>query len=238
MVLLHDQLAQKAFLSVLYSSVGDFYAHTKRSHPVASKSLGWRIVSPNQVVWPFDVAISTLTSTPKLSTILRNDLQTICQRDANLLKQEVTAFTRSAFAILPTDYQIKWFLERYNFYASISHTNPDNLKAVDNWGAQFNDINSVDWAFAIWTYDLPSATLEILRMRCSTGEQLNAILSTAQQAARDLGMKRITAWNVDANLLNAQWQNIIRSDNLPAFAWYGETLEPEIWLANEHWGWC
>ena len=186
MVLLHDQLAQKAFLSVLYSSVGDFYAHTKRSHPVASKSLGWRIVSPNQVVWPFDVAISTLISTPKLSTILRNDLQTICQRDANLLKQEVTAFTRrSAFAILPTDYQIKWFLERYNFYASISHTNPDNLKAVDNWGAQFIDINSVDWAFAIWTYDLPSATFEILRMRVRL---VSSSTQSYEQHSRQLGI--------------------------------------------------
>ena len=106
------------------------------------------------------------------------------------------------------------------------------------WGVQLGTPDSPDWAFAYWSFSLNKGEMQILRLRCSSTQQLSKLILEAQKVGRKYGMKAISAWSVNPQLLEETgWQSIKREGSLPALAWYGEGEEPR-WLYNEHYAWC
>jgi hypothetical protein len=153
------------------------------------------------------------------------------------LQHEILASAMpSAFGILPSDEQLRWPIARCKFYDIFRHpASRYSHPFIDKWGCEYGQPDDPDWAFAIWSYDISENTLIILRMRCNSSKQLDAIVELAREAAIEQGMKTITAWNVDNSLLQgleSPGRKMERKEHLPAMAWYGQGPRPE-WLCNE-----
>jgi len=243
MILLHDKLSPQVDISVLYSNVGTFYSRAKRVHEDSLKATGWEVVSPDEVTWPVDGSNMDTASSDVLQQVQSLDLmrlEEICKTDAKLLEQELhNCKHNKAFSIVPTEDQIEWQLARCRFYDELRHPPSRNAYPfIDNWGCEIGRPGDEDWGFAIWTYDVVDLELAILRLRCNSTEQLRQIVAVAIEAAKKQGMKKVTAWNVNEELLQGTgWKHEARIDHLPAMAWYGDGPAPE-WLCNEHWAWC
>lgn len=234
--LLHEQLVETSILSVLYSDVGNYYSRAKRLNVIANESVGWKIISPYQVVWPTAKPNVVSPSSLQVRLVAESDFQAICERDAELLKAEISAYPVSAFAIIPTDYQIDRLVRLCKYHESILHP---ECKRKQNWGVELGDSRDGSWSFAIWSLHFSKRELMIQRLRCRTPEELHTILVEAQKVAWENGMERITAWNVGRDMLEGTgWQNVERPDALPALIWYGTGEVPSTWIANEHFAWC
>lgn len=224
-------------MSVLYSDVGDYYSRVKRRHPNPALAAGWEIVGPRNVAWSVDDSLPPASEKngTLFSKLDEDDLESICNQDAMLLRGEVRSSTSSsAFTILPSSDQLQWPLLRCKFYDSFRHPSSRyDFPHIDDWGCQSGASGSEDWAFAVWSYNFTERTLAILRLRCKTPAQLQEIVRRAQNAAVRQGMELITAWNVAEDLLTGTgWRNVERKEHLPAMAWYGEEARPQ-WLCNE-----
>lgn len=240
MTLLHDELAKDSILSVLYSDVGDFYAKPKWRHPDSSRALGWLIISPKHVVWPVTTRQAVLQPDVHAKTLplQREDYEDIATRDAAYIEARVRDCNHPTFSLRPTAAQFSWITERAKFYDAIPHpAGRGAYPRLEDWGVQLGqDRDASDWAFALWTFDLFQAELNIIRLRCHSVQQLDAIVQHALGIAAKYGMKKVTAWNVEETLLEGN-QNVERDEHLPALAWYGDGPRPQ-WLYNEHWSWC
>lgn len=220
-------------MSVLYSDVGNYYSRIKRETVDPALASGWEIVGPYNVTWPVTGTAEGVPSSFK--TLEQSDLEQICEQDASMLQNEVIASQcPSAFSILPSKDQMDWQIARCMFYDTFRLPKSRyDFPYIDNWGCQFGKPGDLDWAFAIWSYDIPERNLIILRLRCNTPKQLREIVELAQAAANKQGMNSITAWNVDERLLEGtSWRNVERKEHLPAMAWYGEGSPPQ-WICNE-----
>ena len=237
LTLLHEEMARTSTLSILYSDVGDFYSSVKRAHTQKDKQVGWKTISPMHVVWNVRTDLSNQEARPPedpFTVLEESDFKIVCAFDAALLKDEIKASTEAAFMVIPTEDQIDWQLRRTRFFDDLRHPGSRyDYPKLDDWGCQHGQPGDEDWAFAVWHYDVIVGELNILRLRCNTTEQLEAILHRAQHAARKQGMKIITAWNVDDKLLEGTgWRNVERQEHLSAVAWYGEANLPR-WICNE-----
>jgi len=224
-------------MSVLYSDVGDYYSRVKRHRSDPALATGWDITGAHHVVWPVEKDSLTVTNSENtvFHKLQEEDLDKICKRDAELLCKEVKANSAgSAFAILPTKDQMDWPILRAKFYDNFRHpASRNHFPHIDDWGCQSGNSEAPEWAFAIWSYNFNERALTILRLRCTTAEQLREIVRRAHKAASAQGMDVITAWNVDERVLaGTGWQNVESKEHLPAMAWYG-TGERPVWLCNE-----
>lgn len=237
LALLHERLAALGIMSVLYSDVGDYYSRVRRHHSDPALATGWEITGARHVVWPVEKQSPAVTESKNTAfrKLQEEDLDKICNRDAELLCEEVKASSAaSAFAILPTKDQMNWPILRTKFYDNFRHpASRSSFPHIDDWGCQSGNPASSEWAFAIWSYNFNERALTILRLRCTTAEQLKEIVRRAQEAALQQGMDLVTAWNVDERVLaGTGWQNVESKEHLPAMAWYGTGDRPD-WLCNE-----
>lgn len=240
MELMHDQHSQYTPLSVLYSDVGDFYARAKRAHDDPKRAVGWKIMGQDSVIWQLDQEIPETPNSQQVQLLSETDLARICSKDVELVTSEVSAVAGPAFAILPTVEQPLWLIARCKHHASVPEliSKRQHLPPLEIWGVQLGRPNDPDWAFAYWTFSLNKGDMQILRLRCANTQQLISLLHEAQKVGRKYGMKEISAWSIDPQLLKGTgWQSIQREGSLPALAWYGEGEEPR-WLYNEHYAWC
>lgn len=237
LTLLHEQMARTSIMSILYSDIGDYYSKVKRLHDDESKQVSWQIVSARHVVWDVHADVSSEEGgNPETSfnSLSESEFKAVCDFDASLLIREVKASSEPAFTVVPTADQIDWQLRRTRFFDDLRHpVSRYNYPKIDDWGCQHGQPGDADWAFALWHYDIAVEEINILRFRCSTTDQLQAILRRAKSAARKQGMKTITAWNVDERLLHGtERTNVERQEHLSAVAWYGEGVLPR-WVCNE-----
>lgn len=247
MVLLHEKLALIADISVLYSSIGNFYAGTKREHQNAAKAVGWNLVSPYHVTWQVGELLSREANTSDSSAtkqeatkLEETDFDAALQIDADLLIEKVRKSPEaSVFTIIPTQDQIDYALISCKFLDQLRFPpSRENFPHYDVFGCQIGRSGDRDWAFAIWRYGPVHNVLAILRLRCNNATQLRVILQTAGKAAAQQGISTITAWNVDEALLEGTgWSNVRRDNHLDALAWYGDGEQPK-WLCNENWAHC
>ena len=245
MSLLHDQLvAQGALASVLYSDVGDFYSRCTRlpNALAGGDPSGWDIEGPTQAEWPVNAVVSSDTSVDARS-LKEADLDRVAILDSALLQKKVSSAERATICILPTGPGLEWRSLKSRYYEKhlTAKGKREGLPSLDQtgWGVELGSReNPATWAYALWAYDLPEKEVIILRLRCNDAEQLKTVVSKALEAARQQGMEKVTAWNLDEGLAKeAGGSMVTRKEHLPALAWYGEGSRPE-WIANENWAWC
>ena len=242
--MLHAELARESPLSVLVSDIGNFYSRVKPASAADRPGAGWEVVSPVQVTWSVndDVRAQAVEGT-RLEWLAETDLPMRCKRDVQLVREDISAKNEPAFAILPTHEQIIWHIEKTKWYEDIAA--PLGRKGqprLAKWGCELRqDGTSEGMApFAVWTYSLAKKEVNILRLRCSTTTDLRLLVQAAQQAGKEAGMQKVTAWNVEPRLLEGTgWENAPRNSSLPAVAWYGsESSTAPRWYYNEHFAWC
>jgi hypothetical protein len=227
-------------MSVLYSDVGAFYERALQTHKDPKRAVGWKIMGEDSVIWPVDQNLPDTSNAQQAQLLSESDLTDVCSRDVELVKNEFSGVVGPAFVILPIVEQPLWLIARCKHYASVTGHLPhrQHLPRIDVWGVQLGQPDDPDWAFAYWTFSLNKGEMQILRLRCSNTQQLIHLLREAQKVGRKYGMKEISAWSVDSELLKGTgWQSVKREGSLPALAWYGEGEEPR-WLLNEHYAWC
>lgn len=242
MSLLHEQfIADGSIASVLYSDVGDFYSRCIRLSPACGPESGWTQEASTITSWPVSWKSTDLADV-ETCTIRLDDLDRIADADAGLLKEVVKGGEQCTMSIVPTGPGLAWLPERAQIHAK-AQTNKDSRRGRPDlgntgWGVELGTPDQHGtWAFAVWTYDLAEQELQILRLRCPTVGQLGVIIGKAVEAAKQQGMERVTAWNLDRHLAEQTGGTITtRCEHLPAMAWYGcgDRLR---WIANENWAW-
>lgn len=204
----------------------------------------------------------------EIKEIREEDFASICEIDALLLKREADeeakagghgAANKTVFVELPTASQWSWEIIRAKYLDSvglISSRVERGLRVPGYWGFQIgrpptkgdevatsspsSSSSSSEWALILFSFDLPNANIDILRIRCSSPSTFHQLFARVVDLARQQDVKSINAWNVDPALLEGtKWRNETTKEHLPALAWYGEEeQEKVVWFKNEHWAWC
>ncbi|KAJ1300329.1 hypothetical protein OPQ81_005150 [Rhizoctonia solani] len=224
-------------VSVLYSSVGDYYA---RCAPLEGES-GWTLQKSLITTWRLsDVQISEGTS-PAVKILSESDVtETLDSDDSNiptdLLELQEKDPMKTYFAFVPTAplnaYSVtlgKLFLKHVD-----GPSNP-------SWGAKIPGTSN----FMTWTYfGLPNLELIVTRLR-ATADSFPLLLHAALRAARDAKCASVAVWNVPEHLngiaRETDGETAERDDDLSAFKWYGQ--EPDlktdnagiVWALDERW---
>jgi len=228
-----------------------------------AREVVWRVGDAGVERWlgKDATAEGSSSGSERVAEIREDDFERICAKDAELLRRQVadsgttasttTSTKTTTFTALPTADQIAWAQIRAKFYQEVGAVPQARKEAgvqlPGHWGYEVaggadGHGSGEEWGFVLWTYSFPKSALTILRLRCCSQRQLRVLLGRVWEVAKEQGMDKVTAWNVDENLLERTgWRNVEREDSLPALAWYGDGeggAKGVEWICNEHWAWC
>lgn len=223
-------------VSVLYSSVGEFYASCV---PAPGES-GWTSQRSMKTVWTLS-AISDIPAEASRSTVpllSESEITSLLSADdrnipADLLELQKSDPTKTYFAFAPT-------APLNAFSLTLSKLSPGCPTNVP-WGARVSDGGD----FMTWVYETrTSRKLVITRLRADINS-FPALFGAALAAARETNREIIEMWNVPQELLGivraTGGETIERKELLSAFKWYGTgsaSNKDIVWALDERYGWC
>lgn len=218
-------------VSVLYSSVGDFYA----SCPPCPDESGWIAPGPTKVLWKVE-SLDGFTADSPLATdpILESGIAPKLSSDdklipGDLLELQKSDPTKTYFAFAPTAPLNAWSLTLSKFISGC----PPNV----TWGAQVPGTND----FMIWVYHPKGKSLKLFinRLRASA-QSFPALFEAAILAARENKCEIIEVWNLPQHLVRVAQATggelTERRDSLSAFKWYGKGQGSDgsvVWALDE-----
>ncbi|PWY96949.1 hypothetical protein BCV70DRAFT_203291 [Testicularia cyperi] len=245
-----------ATCSYLYSDVGEYYS-----------TFGWRVVGNRHVEWPASVSTDAQqASLPATARWLKpEELYEIGRLDREYLRVQLLSRPSSAVRFAVDDPEAtswRWLIKRSSFYASI-------LIPADQPHPEFFGLllPGDEPSYAVWMLDLVNRKISVLRLRFSSIETLQQLVSALQSQAAKFGLEKVMAWNVDLPSLGVQLsqddeaklsqgvkldqyrqqlaggdvaERSGRSASLPALAYYGDRKlnQPVEWVCNEYGWWC
>ncbi|KAF8576485.1 hypothetical protein K439DRAFT_1640492 [Ramaria rubella] len=228
-----------ACFSVLYSDVGDFY---KQCGPTPDTS-GWHIYSPISTMWKFNPkAPSAASATLKKFDFLTEEQcialwETDSAYIADCLSKTSTS-SHTSITFLPNDGVAAFLLHRVHAEAPLNPNHP-----LKHFGVSIPDNDGP--TYATWTLDMDLSTppvIVVTRLR-ATPQTLPTLLEALMMEARKLGASAVETWNLPGELADVAVSlgstTVVRSDHLPALAWYGSGPSGEVeWAFNEKFPWC
>lgn len=213
----------ESIVSVLYSSVGDFYSSCTPS----AGELGWTIQRSLKTSW----ALSDIKQLLELGEAEQSTIPLLSGSDvaatlslddheisADLLERQKIDPSATYFAFAPTA-PLNSLPMTLSMLVDPS-TRSDSSDVA--WGARIPDSGE----FVTWVYLHGTArTLSITRLRAST-ISLAWLLRAAAHAAEKTKCESIEAWNVPEHLASVVkatgGDTFERQENLSAFKWYGK----------------
>ncbi|CAE6424574.1 unnamed protein product [Rhizoctonia solani] len=218
-------------VSVLYSSVGDYYS---RCVPSKGES-GWSLHKSMITKWPLSsIRIPSKGHSPSIQLLSESD---------------VTATLDSDDSNIPTDLVGLQKKEANKTYFAFAPTAPLNAHSVllsklapggpvnPSWGAKISDSGDfMTWVF----FSRPDLNLVITRLR-ATVDSFPALLGAAYQVAQDAKCESMEVWNVPEDLreiareTGGETSERGADGNLSAFKWYGEQTQSKVDNADVNW---
>ncbi|KAK6088010.1 hypothetical protein SCUP234_01076 [Seiridium cupressi] len=184
-----------AYASMLYTSIGDFYARR-----------GWKAFPVSHCTMPVPakrLPSAAELSLPKTQSLSTGSFEELCARDVDRLKIEFDMLDAESndlhLAVLPTFEMISWLHERAN-YIALKHCakKPQIRGAISQ---------SMD-AWVCWYHDFRKQQLVVQRLHSSIGSAavefvLSSILLEALREAQDWGLPRVVVWDSTPAILRA-----------------------------------
>ncbi|KAI0380142.1 hypothetical protein F5Y04DRAFT_258373 [Hypomontagnella monticulosa] len=203
----------------------------------------------------------------KASPITYDNLEPLCQRDEQLLREKLARTAREAgrtsIAFAPDYNQMLWHLHRDEFITSIlfKSTGPSSVKGAIAGTQEGRRV------WALWgrgyhggtpAANVDKNTLYILRLVIEpeadegenpseeTLEAFKAVIKMAQREAAAWHLGKIDLWNptpiakklIERCELEHRWVDR-EEDSIPSMMWYGDEDVRDIeWVANEKYCWC
>lgn len=249
-----------ATCSFLYSDIGEYYSQ-----------FGWTVVGNRHVEWKPLSPTETAPTLPKNAKWLTpEDLAELGRLDRDhLLSQLEESTTSSSIKFCVDDPEAtswRWLIKRSNFYATTLL--PESSPKPVQFGLRIPGAATDRESYAVWMFDFVERKIAILRLRFESKEAFAQIIGAVRQQARQHGMTKCVAWNVDLarlgvelkqgdeDQLRQQGAKVERFENelhggaiverrgngasLPAMAWYGDKNEGDKieWVCNEYGWWC
>ncbi|CAE6467572.1 unnamed protein product [Rhizoctonia solani] len=228
-----------SMVSVLYSSVGDYYA---RCVPSEGET-GWTLQNSFVTTWPLSAIQipSPEEAFPPVEFLPESDaVAALSSDDSNiptdLLKLQKNDPTKAYFAFVPT----APLNAQPVMISKLSPGSPSD----PSWGAKITGTSDfMTWVF----FRQPDLRLVVTRLRAST-DSFPVLLRAAVRAAQYTKSEHIEIWNVPEHLKEMAQatggETTERPDNISAFKWYGQKSQSKldnsdvIWALNERYSWC
>ncbi|KAH7335643.1 hypothetical protein B0J17DRAFT_667209 [Rhizoctonia solani] len=227
-------------VSVLYSSVGDYYS---RCVPSAGES-GWNLQKSLITRWPLSsVQIPSKEHSPSIQLLSESDVTvTLDSDDSNiptdLLELQKKAPTKTYFAFAPT--------APLNAHSILLSKIAPGGPANPSWGAKIPGSGDfMTWVF----FSRPDLNLVVTRLR-ATADSFPVLLDAAYRVAQDAKCEGMEVWNLSEDLreiareTGGETKDREMDANLSAFKWYGEQPQSKVdngdvvWALDERYSWC
>ncbi|CAG8668341.1 5340_t:CDS:2, partial [Dentiscutata erythropus] len=237
MRLLNDKLRfeYKAEFSYLYSEIGpDFYTR-----------LGWKIFAHKEIRFDVDDKFLTVSKNSEIIiAINQSNLESVINKDCELIKKEITKLNKKSVVILPTKPAFDWLFQKTKFYSEFhsSTEDPRLFGAIILKGNNYNE-EPLE-RFIMWNHDFKENELLIVRFRSDSQYMTKLLIHQAMQEANKFQFKRIILWNPDLSLFNISkdlnifdGEVVERTESLPSLAWYADDDDNVNWILNEKYTW-
>jgi hypothetical protein len=241
---------QDALATILYSDIGsDFYS---RCPPFTGTTTGWDVVGAKEVSWLLSDVVDEPRASSQTVDVFEKDIPELARLDADETLAELSSSSSSLSsgqegpparaAVFPImGREVIWLLASAKYTAAelFGRAGPQVVGVRLLGSGSDGATTTPSSAFALWTFDYPKKSLNILRLRCTTKAELADILAAAAREAKRQEFTRIAAWNVDEKLLvDTEKRNEERMDHLSSMAWYGPGNDRPTWWRNERYSWC
>ncbi|KAM0787062.1 hypothetical protein ACM66B_006325 [Microbotryomycetes sp. NB124-2] len=224
-----------AVVSFLFSDVGQFYSQAGPP--------GWHTQGLSTTVWQVNSYPLQDSTTSSLSPVTADDFDRVAKADAELMRQDLATSKGSsypAFATVLTKASLDWTTTRATQYAK-----ENNLTVPEVWGFEIvaaDSSSSSSSSLILFSYELKRKAIKVLRVRASSSNEFESLMDAVVQLARQHGVDKIVAWQVDPELLQGlpqdkRGETLERTDSLSALAEYAGDGEI-TWKANEAYAWC
>ncbi|KAF8600197.1 hypothetical protein BDV93DRAFT_525598 [Ceratobasidium sp. AG-I] len=220
-----------ATLSVLFSDVGDFYAHCG---PNASES-GWKIQNATSTTWIIKETLALLDSlspsTYDFVFLSEPQVADLLDRDTPDLDNLARSPTAAYFAFPPRLPQ-SYLISRSEIHPSYKQV------SSEAWGAHI----PYKGHFVVWWFDYGEKKVMINRLKADS-DTFPLLLRAVLQAGEIQECDSAEAWSVPQVLLDTAklfgGTTEECKNHFPAYRWYGPEHEGEVtWVMNEHYSWC
>ncbi|CAG8607370.1 3020_t:CDS:2 [Scutellospora calospora] len=229
----------KATYSYLYSEIGpDFYSR-----------LGWKIFAHKEIRFKVDGKFSaTSRNSETIVAINQYNLESIVNKDCEIIKKELMKLNKKSVVILPTKPAFDWLFQKTKFYSKF-HSDTDDPRLfgamiLKNGFVNENDNEEMLKGFIMWNHDFKENELLIVRFRSESPYMTRLLLQQAMHEAIKFQLTQIVLWNPDLKLFSISediniFNGIVveRTESLPSLAWYADDDDDVDWILNEKYIW-